>query len=90
MKQFLSIQKFKELQVLFYLEVVIASLLALLISINNFHPDYWDARAFSISFGIWILSSLLESERIFNLATLLAVGSFSYLIFWFVFNLLPL
>lgn len=87
MKKFLSIENFKELKVLFILEILIVLLLTMLISVNKFDINYWDWKAFVISIGIWSLSSIMDKEKYWNLATLLGTGSFMYLFWWFVFNL---
>jgi hypothetical protein len=87
MKDFLSIEKFKELRVLFILEVLIAVLIAMLISVNKLDINYWDIKAFVIAIGIWTLSSIVDKQTYLNLATLLATGSFMYLIWWIIFNL---
>ena len=88
MRKFLSIEKFQELKVLFILEIIIGLLLTMLISVNKTNIDYWDWRAFTISIGIWALSSILDKETNWNLATLLGVGLFMYLLWWFTFNVL--
>jgi hypothetical protein len=87
MRNFLSIEKFRELRVLFILEFFMVLLLTMLISINKSNINYWDWKAFIISIGIWTLSSIVNKEEYLNLATLLGIGSFMYLIWWFVFNL---
>lgn len=87
MKKFLSIENFKELKVLFILEILMGLLLTMLISVNKFDINYWDWRAFVISIGIWSLSSILDKEKYLNLATLIGTGSFMYLLWWFIFNL---
>ncbi len=84
MKNFLSIEKFKELKVLFILEILMVLLLAMLISVNKFNVNYWDWRSFVISISIWTLSSILDKEKYLNLATLLATGVFMYMIWWFI------
>lgn len=88
MKNFLSIEKFKELRVLFILEIIMLLLLSMLISVNKFDINYWDWKAFTMSIGIWVLSSIIDKEKYCNLATLLGIGCFMYLLWWFVFNLL--
>jgi hypothetical protein len=87
MENFLSIEKFKELRTLFILEILMALLLSMLISVNKFDVNYWDWKAFTMSIGIWTLSSIIDKEKYLNLATLLGTGSFMYLLWWFVFNL---
>ena len=87
MEKFLSIEKFKELKVLFILEILMGLLLTMLISVNKLDINYWDCKAFIISIGIWGLSSIVDKEKYWNLATLLGTGSFMYLLWWFVFNL---
>lgn len=89
MKNFLSIEKFKELKVLFILEILLGLLLTMLISVNKFDINYWDWKAFIISIGIWSLSSILDKEKYWNLATLLGTGSLIYLFWWFVFRIFP-
>jgi hypothetical protein len=87
MKKFLSVQKFKELRVLFFLELMMALLLATLVSTNDFGEiNYWDWRAFLISMITWSVSSIIDKETYWDLATLLGTGSFMYLLWWFVFN----
>jgi hypothetical protein len=51
MKNFLSIEKFKELRVLFILEIIMLLLLSMLISVNKFDINYWDWKAFTILTG---------------------------------------
>jgi len=87
MKKFLSIQKFKEIKVLFILEIIIALLFSMLIQLNNWNINYFDWKALSLSFFIWILSSKLDNEKYFNLATLIGVGIFMYTCFWLMFNI---
>ena len=87
MKNFFSIEKFQELKVLFILEILMGLLLTMLISVNKFDINYWDWKAFILSIGIWSLSSIVDKEKCWNLATLLGTGSFMYLLWWFVFNL---
>ena len=88
MKNFLSIERFRELRVLFILEIILALLLTMLISINEFDIDYWDLKALVISISIWVLSSIIDKDKYWNLATLIGTGSFMYLLWWFAFNLL--
>lgn len=42
MKKFFSIEKFKELKVLFVLELLMAFLLYMLISVNKIHLNYFE------------------------------------------------
>ena len=88
MKNFLSIEKFKELKVLFILEILMGLLLAMLISINKIDINYWDWRAFALSIGIWALSSLIDREKYWNLASLIGLCSFMYVLWYFAFNLI--
>lgn len=87
MKGFLSIEKFKELKVLFILEIIMALLLDMLIKRNDLDINYWNWKAFVVSIGIWTISSFVDRERYWNLATLIGTGSFMYLLWWFIFNL---
>jgi hypothetical protein len=88
MKEFLSIERFKELKVLFILEIFLFLLLTMLISVNDFDIKYWDWSAFVLSISIWLISSIVDKEKYLNLATLLGTGTFMYLIWWFVFNVI--
>lgn len=88
MKDFLSIEKFKELRFLFFLELLMGVLLATLISINKYQPKYWDWKAFAFTISVLSLSCLIDKKLYFNLATFLGVGSFLYLLAWFAFNLI--
>lgn len=87
MKKFFSIEQFKDMMVLFILEIIIGLLLTMLISVNKFDINYWDWRAFLISISIWLISSAVDKEKYWNLATLIGTCSFMYLIWWFIFNL---
>jgi hypothetical protein len=87
MKKFFSIEKFQDLKVLFILEILMGLLLTMLIIVNKFDINYWNWKAFIISISIWVLSSIMDKEKYWNLATLLGTGSFMYLLWWFVFNL---
>lgn len=94
MKQFLSIEKFKELTTLFILEIFMSALLYMLIKVNwqvfqkHFATQLFDWRAFTIVILVWALSSLADKERYFNLATLIGTGYFFYICFWFLLNIL--
>lgn len=89
MKEFLSIEKFKELKVLFILEFILLLLSTMLISVNKFNIHYWDWRAFTITISIWSLCSIVDKKTYWNLSTLLATGSFMYFLWLFIFKLLP-
>ena len=86
MKEFLSIEKFKELGALFIIEIIIAILASFLIHITNWSFNYFDWNALCILLFIWLLSSKLDKEKYFNLATLIGTGTFSYACFWFMLN----
>ena len=86
MKDFLSKEKFRELRVLFIVEAIMALLLTVLISVNDFNINYLDWRPFAVSIGMWLISSILDKEKYFNLATLISTGLFMYAITWFAFN----
>jgi hypothetical protein len=87
MKNFFSIEKFIGLTVLLILEFVLLATLMMLTSVDRFGINYWNWKAFIISICIWVLCSIVDKEKYFNLATLLGNGSFAYLLWWFVFNL---
>ena len=83
MKNFLSIEKFKELKVLFILEFIILLLIIMLNSVQKIDVNYWNSLAFTISISIWVLSSIVDKKTYFNLAILLGTGSFMYF-FWLI------
>lgn len=87
MKDFLSIEKFKEVKVFLVLEICMSLLIIMLISVNNYNIIYWNWKAFMLSFFIWILSSIIDTEKYWNLATLIGVGFFMYLMWWYIFNI---
>jgi hypothetical protein len=94
-KQFISIEHFKELKSLFIIEFIILALLILLcqtpeyqkfITLNQltiFNPFALLATIFA-----YCLSTCIDPEKYFNLATLISVGSFTYGCFWFMFELM--
>lgn len=92
MKKFLSIEKFQELKVLFILQIIMGLMLTIPISSNEFswlrEIDYWDWRAFTISIGIWILCSILDREKYWNLATFLSTVPLVYFLWFFTFKFL--
>ena len=88
MKNFLSIEKFKELKILFVLEILILLMLTTLITVNKPNINYWDYRALLVSIIVWGFSSIVDKEKYWNLATLLGLGFFMYLSWWVIFNLL--
>lgn len=49
----------------------------------------FDWRAFIIVILIWALSSLVNKEKYFNLATLIGTSYFFYILFWFILNVNP-
>lgn len=89
MKKFLSIQKFKEIKILFILELILILNISLIIynTNNNFNINYFDWKALSLSLFIWLLSSFLDKERYFNFATLIGTGVVMYTCFWTMFNI---
>lgn len=88
MKKFLSIDKFKELMPLFIMEIIIGLLVTMLVTVNKIEMNYWDSRAFTLSIIIWVLSSIVDKEKSWNLATLLGIGSFMYFLWLFILNVL--
>ena len=94
-KQFISIEHFKELKSLFIIEILILVLMILLyqtpeyqkfITLNQlmiFNPFALLATIFT-----YCLISCIDPEKYFNLATLVSVGSFAYVCFWFMFELM--
>ena len=88
MKNFLSIERFKELKILFILEFIIIVLPFLIPWIRELinTVSLFNLNALIVSSAIWFLCSLLDSKRYFNLATLIATVTFTYIIFWFLFS----
>jgi hypothetical protein len=86
MKNFLSIEKFKECKVLFIIEIFILLDLILLFKVNNLNINLWNWKAFVLSIIIWSLSTIMDKKTYFNLATLLGTSFFMYLFWFFVFN----
>jgi hypothetical protein len=84
MKKFFSIEKFKELKVLFILESIMTLLVIMLVNVNELDLTYFDWMPFTLSIIIWSLCSLIDKNKYFNLATLIATGIFMYSIFWFM------
>ena len=87
MKKFLSIEKFKEVKVLFILGILMALFITMML--NNSNVNYWNWKAFVMSIGIWTLSSIVDKEKYLNLATLLATGFFMYLFWCLIFFFFP-
>lgn len=87
MKKFLSIEKFKEIRVLLILEIIMSLLLMLLIKINNINVIYFDYRPLLLTISVWTISSIIEKEKYFNLATLIGTGLIMYISFWLMFNI---
>lgn len=83
MKEFLSIEKFKQLKYLLILEALIFFLLIFLF--KDINTNLWDWRVFLIVITTWILCSLFDMKKYWNLATLLTMGSYMYLCFYFIF-----
>lgn len=88
MKKFLSIDKFKELMPLFIIEIILGLLVTMIVTVNKIEMNYWDSRAFILSIIIWVLSSIADKEKSWNLATLLGIGSFMYFLWLFILNVL--
>ncbi len=88
MKQFFSLTYFKELKVLLILELLMLLDLTFLFYINEVKLDLFSLPALLTTLSIWGLSSLIDKEKYFNLATLIATGFMTYLVFWFMFNII--
>lgn len=94
-KHFFSLKHFKDLKVLFILEFLILGMLILLCQT----PDYqkfmtlnqltiFNHFALLATIFGYCLSTCIDPEKYFNLATLILVGSFTYGGFWFMFELM--
>ena len=73
---------------LFIIEIILGSLVTMLVTLNKIEMNYWDSRAFILSIIIWVLSSIADKEKSWNLATLLGIGSFMYFLWLFILNVL--
>ena len=88
MKQFFSLTYFKELKVLLILELLMLLDLTFLLYFNEVKLDLFSLSALLTTLSIWGLSSLIDKEKYFNLATLIATGFMAYIVFWFMFNII--
>jgi len=97
MKNFISVEYFKELKILFILEFLIILFGSILLrtpgmveffEIND--VSLFNPYALLISLLIWGLSSLLDKKLYFNLATLLGTGFITYGSFWFMFEIMSI
>jgi len=88
MKNFLSFKKFKEHKIMFILVSLIILLGLMLINANNLDVNYWDWRAFFLATVIWLISSAVDKDRYWNLAHMLGVNSFMYIVWWAIFKIL--
>jgi hypothetical protein len=86
MKNFLSIENFKDVKGLLIFEVIIG-LILLLISANNPDINFWDWRSLLISIFVIALNFFFDEEKYWNLATISSTIPFLYLISWFIFKL---
>lgn len=93
-RQFISIENFKDLKILFILEFLILGMLILLCQT----PEYqrfiishelriFNPFALLITFLTYSLSTLMDPQRYFNLATIISIGSFLYGCFWVMWEL---
>ena len=87
MKKFLDKKYFKELKVLIILESILILLGYALINTQHLHPHYFNPFAFAITLFVWVLSSIIEPDKYFNMATLITGGLFEYGCFWFMFEI---
>lgn len=88
MKQFFSLTYFKELKVLLILELLLLLDLSFLFYLNEAKLDLFNLHAFLVTLSIWGLCSFLDKEKYFNFASLIATGFITYLVFWFMFNII--
>ena len=73
---------------LFIIEIILGLLVTMIVTVNKIEMNYWDSRAFILSIIIWVLSSIADKEKSWNLATLLGIGSFMYFLWLFILNVL--
>ena len=94
-KKFTSKEHFKNLKFLFILEFLILVMLILLSQTSEYQRfiELEDLKIFNLfallcTLFTYSISSLIDPEKYFNLATLISVGSFSYGCFWFMFEVM--
>ncbi len=85
MKEFLSIEKFQELKILFVLQTILFFLLSMIIHVNKIEINFWNWKALCVSIGMWATCSIIDKKKYFNLATFTITGAFMYLCWWFLF-----
>lgn len=90
MKNFFSIAKFKENQILFYLEFVLILIGLFLVGKQILPFNLFNLPALLFSIGIWIICVLLDGKTYFNFASLITSNIFTYGVFWFLFNIYSL
>lgn len=88
MKQFFSLTYFKELKVLLILELLMLLDLTFLFYFNEVKLDLFNLPAFLVTLSIWGLCSFIDKKKYFNFASLIATGFITYLVFWFMFNII--
>ena len=95
MKEFFSKKYFKELKTILILQIFIAILASILLSIpSNIalmelnHISLFSPFALLISLFIWAISSIINKEKYFNFVTFIVSIFFSYSCFWFMFEIM--
>ncbi len=74
------------LRFLLFLEIMILLLSVLMVQSLELSLNLWSFPAFCVSLVIWIISSLLDYRKYFNLATLIVTGQVTYFIFLLLFK----
>lgn len=87
MKKFIALEKFKEIKVIFILEVAMCILIYMLMHTNSININYWDWRALTISLIMWLISSYSDSKVCRDLPSLIGFGLFVYIMSWLLLNL---
>jgi hypothetical protein len=88
-KGFFSSEKFEEIMPLLVFEGLLILLLVVLMYRNNLTMP-WSTSSFVLSLVVWGLSSVVDPERYFNLASLLGLIPFFYLLWWMAFHVIPI
>lgn len=90
MKNFFSLNYLYELKILFFLEIILLSLILLLNESGNnlisflLQKNPFNLYALIISIAIWLLSSSIDPKKYFNFFTFIALIPFTYGCFWFM------
>ena len=87
MKEFFSLLHFRELRILLSLESIIILIIWGITSQQGLTVNFC-TEAIVASLVCWSIASIVDKDRYFNFFTLVALGTFGYGVFWFMFHVL--